>query len=208
MIKPKEMANRLGISVKTLQRWDREGRLVAYRNIKNRRYYTEDQYLTAIGQMKAPDKVIVGYARVSSHHQTEALQNQITFIRQFVNARGEILDNVYSDIGSGLNYKRKNWNKIIFDLILQGKVSKIYITYKDRFVRFGFDWFQNLCEKYDCEIIVIKNEDTSPQQELVQDLISIIHVFSSRVYGLRTYKQKLRKDNPDAANYKDNSQSD
>ena len=61
-----------------------------------------------------------------------------------MNAKGEILDDVISDIGSGLNYNRKNWNNLLLDCVAKGLVSKIYITYKDRFVRFGFDWFEKV----------------------------------------------------------------
>lgn len=193
MIKLQDMATRLGVSIKTLQRWDREGILVAKRTPTNRRYYTEEQYLSYVGKSQ-PKGLILAYTRVSSRHQIDDLTSQIEFLKHFVNANGEILDEVISDIGSGLNYNRKNWNKLLLDYVAKGLVSKIYITYKDRFVRFGFDWFERFCNYYNCEIVVVKNETTSPQQELVEDLISIIHVFSSRVYGLRKYKKELKVD--------------
>lgn len=193
MIKLQDMANRLGVSIKTLQRWDREGILVAKRTPTNRRYYTEDQYLSYVGKSQ-PKGLILAYTRVSSRNQLDDLTSQIEFLKQFVNAKGEILDEVISDIGSGLNYKRKNWNKLLLDYVAKGLVSKIYITYKDRFVRFGFEWFERFCNYYNCEIVVVKNETTSPQQELVDDLISIIHVFSCRIYGLRKYKKGLKED--------------
>lgn len=193
MIKLKDMADRLGVSIKTLQRWDREGILVAKRTPTNRRYYTEEQYLSYVGKSQ-PKGLILAYTRVSSRNQIDDLTSQIEFLKHFVNANGEILDEVISDIGSGLNYNRKNWNKLLLDYVAKGLVSKIYITYKDRFVRFGFDWFERFCNYYNCEIVVVKNETTSPQQELVEDLISIIYVFSSRVYGLRKYKKELKVD--------------
>ena len=193
MIKLKDMADRLGISIKTLQRWDREGILVAKRTPTNRRYYTEEQYLSYVGKTE-PKGLILAYTRVSSRNQIDDLTSQIEFLKQFVNAKGEILDKVISDIGSGLNYNRKNWNKLLLDYVAKSLVSKIYITYKDRFVRFGFDWFERFCNYYNCEIVVVKNETTSPQQELVDDLISIIHVFSCRIYGLRKYKKELKVD--------------
>ena len=193
MIKLQDMADRLGVSIKTLQRWDREGILVAKRTPTNRRYYTEEQYLSYVGKSQ-PKGLILAYARVSSRNQIDDLTSQGEFLKQFVNAKGEILDDVISDIGSGLNYNRKNWNNLLLDCVAKGLVSKIYITYKDRFVRFGFDWFERFCNYYNCEIIVVNNETTSPQQELVNDLISIIHVFSCRIYGLRKYKKELRED--------------
>ena len=195
MIRLNEMAKQLGVSTKTLQRWDKEGILVAKRNPNNRRYYTEDQYLEYIGKSNNKDsRKIIAYTRVSNNNQKDDLKNQITFIRNYVNAQGEILDEVIQDIGSGLNYNRIHWNDLLLNQIPKGQIKKIYITYKDRFVRFGFDWFERFCNHYNCEIIVINNPDTSPQQELIDDLISIIHVFSCRIYGLRKYKKDIRLD--------------
>ena len=194
MIRLNEMAKRLNVSVKTLQRWDREGILIAKRTPTDRRYYTEDQYLEYIGSSTKSKRKTIAYARVSSANQKDDLQNQITFIRNYVNAKGEILDDVIEDIGSGLNYNRKHWNDLLLNQIPKGKIKKIYITYKDRFVRFGFDWFERFCNHYNCEIVVINNPDTSPQKELVDDLISIVHVFSGRIYGLRKYKKDISLD--------------
>ena len=194
MIRLNDMAKRLGVSVKTLQRWDREGILIAKRNPNNRRYYTEDQYLEYIGSSNKKNRKIIAYTRVSSNNQKDDLQNQITFIRNYVNAKGEILDDVIQDIGSGLNYNRKHWNDLLLNQIPKGEIEKIYITYKDRFVRFGFDWFERFCNHYNCEIVIINNPETSPQQELIEDLISIINVFSCRIYGLRKYKKDIRLD--------------
>ena len=194
MIRLNEMAKRLNVSVKTLQRWDREGILIAKRTPTDRRYYTEDQYLEYIGSSTKSKRKTIAYVRVSSTNQKDDLRNQITFIRNYVNAKGEILDDVTEDIGSGLNYNRKHWNDLLLNQIPKGEIEKIYITYKDRFVRFGFDWFERFCNHYNCEIIVISNPDTSPQKELVDDLISIIHNFSCRIYGLRKYKKDISLD--------------
>ena len=194
MIRLNEMAKRLNVSIKTLQRWDREGILVAKRTPTDRRYYTEDQYLEYIGSSTKSKRKTIAYVRVSSANQKDDLRNQITFIRNYVNAKGEILDDVIEDVGSGLNYNRKHWNDLLLNQIPKGEIEKIYITYKDRFVRFGFDWFERFCNHYNCEIVVINNPDTSPQKELVDDLISIIHVFSCRIYGLRKYKKDISLD--------------
>ena len=194
MIRLNEMAKRLNVSVKTLQRWDREGILVAKRTPTDRRYYTEDQYLEYIGSSTKSKRKTIAYARVSNANQKDDLRNQITFIRNYVNAKGEILDDVIEDIESGLNYNRKHWNDLLLNQIPKGEIEKIYITYKDRFVRFGFDWFERFCNHYNCEIVVINNPGTSPQKELVDDLISIIHVFSRRIYGLRKYKKDISLD--------------
>lgn len=194
MIRLNEMAKRLNVSVKTLQRWDREGILVAKRTPTDRRYYTEDQYLEYIGSSTKSKRKTIAYVRVSRVNQKDDLQNQITFIRNYVNAKGEILDDVIEDIDSGLNYNRKHWNDLLLNQIPKGEIEKIYITYKDRFVRFGFDWFERFCNHYNCEIVVINNPDTAPQKELVDDLISIIHVFSRRIYSLRKYKKDISLD--------------
>jgi predicted site-specific integrase-resolvase len=77
---------------------------------------------------------------------------------------------------------------------MESKIRIIVISYKDRFTRFGFDWFERLCLKFGTEIIVVNNEVSSPNEELVDDFISILHVFSCRLYGLRKYKKQIRED--------------
>ena len=171
ILKPKDMSELLGISVKTLQRWDQEGKLAAYRNPSGRRYYTKEQYEEYIGIQKE-NKVgkTVIYARVSNSGQKDDLENQVEFLKQFANARGMIVDEIITEIGSGLNYNRKKWNKLIDDC-LEGNIQTIIIVHKDRFIRFGYDWFERLLKKQGTEIIVVKNEKLSPSEELTQDLI-------------------------------------
>lgn len=193
MIKPKEMAKRLNVTVQTLQNWDKKGTLKAHRTPTNRRFYTEDQYTKFIGQTTDDNRLNVAYARVSTYNQKDDLQDQLAFIRQYANAKGIILNQEITDIGSGLNYKRKKWNQLL-NMVMENKINQIFITYQDRFIRFGFDWFEDLCKQHGTKIIVINNPATSPDQELVNDLISIIHVFSCRLYGLRKYKKKLKDD--------------
>ena len=191
--KPKDFAELLNVSVKTLQRWDNEGTLVAHRNPKNRRYYTHKQYVEYMDSGKAKSGKCVIYTRVSTTNQKDDLENQVEFLRQYANAKGFIVDEVLKDIGSGLNYKRKTWNELLQEC-MQGDVSKVIISHKDRFIRFGYEWFEDLLKSNGAELIVVNNEKTSPEQELVEDLISIIHVFSCRIYGLRKYKNKIQKD--------------
>lgn len=193
MLKPKEMADLIGVSVATLQRWDRDGTLKAYRNPKGRRYYTKEQYLKYINEPIENQRKIIGYLRVSSRNQIDDLENQKQFMKQFCNAKGIVVDDYMADIGSGLNYKRKNWNKLL-DQVMNNEIETIYITYKDRFIRFGYEWFENLCHKHDTKIVILNDKDSSPQQELVEDLISIIHVFSYRIFGLRKYKIEIKDD--------------
>ena len=192
--KPKDFAELLGVSVKTLQRWDRDGILKANRTPTDRRYYTYDQYLQFKGIQTENDiRDTVIYARVSTRNQKDDLQNQVEFLKQFCNAKGIIVNQCVEDFGSGLNYNRKKWNKLL-DEVMANKIKTIVISNKDRFIRFGYDWFEKFCEKFNTKIIIVNNETLSSNEELVQDIISILHVFSCRLYGLRKYKNKIKED--------------
>lgn len=191
-----EFAKLLNVTVKTLQNWDKQGSLKAYRTPTNQRFYTEEQ-LNQILNLSNSNQIEkqglkIGYCRVSTHNQKSSLQNQEDYLRNYTNAKGVILDEVFTDIGSGINYNRKNFNKIL-ELVEAREVSEIYVTYKDRFVRFGFDWFNNFCEKHATKIIVLNQPSTSPEQELAEDLLNIVTVFSARNHGLRTYKKQLEQ---------------
>ena len=192
--KPKDFAELLGVSVKTLQRWDRDGILKANRTPTDRRYYTYDQYLQFKGIQTENDiRDTVIYARVSTRNQKDDLQNQVEFLKQFCNAKGIIVNQCIEDFGSGLNYNRKKWNRLL-DEVMANKIKTIVISNKDRFIRFGYDWFEKFCEKFNTKIIIVNNETLSPNEELVQDIISILHVFSCRLYGLRKYKNQIKGD--------------
>ena len=121
--KPKDFAELLGVSVKTLQRWDRDGTLKANRTPTDRRYYTYDQYLQFKGINTEDDqRQVVIYARVSTRNQKDDLQNQVAFLRQFCNAKGIIVDQCIEDYGSGLNYNRKKWNELL-DEVMEQKIK-------------------------------------------------------------------------------------
>ena len=189
-----EMSQKLGVSIKTLQRWDNSGKLKAKRTPTGRRYYTEEQYLYYMGlEPNEPKRKQVAYARVSSRGQKDDLKNQMDFIKNYTNYHGVIIDEYIEDIGSGLNYNRTKWNDLL-QSVMRDEIDTIYITYKDRFIRFGYEWFEGLCEQHGTKIIVLNDVETSPQQELIDDLTSIIHVFSRRLYGLRKYKQTIKND--------------
>lgn len=181
------------MSVKTLQRWDRDGILKANRTPTDRRYYTYDQYLQFKGIQTENDiRDTVIYARVSTRNQKDDLQNQVEFLKQFCNAKGIIVNQCVEDFGSGLNYNRKKWNRLL-DEVMANKIKTIVISNKDRFIRFGYDWFEKFCEKFNTKIIIVNNETLSPNEELVQDIISILHVFSCRLYGFRKYKNQIKE---------------
>ena len=205
--KPKDFGEIIGVSVKTLQRWDREGILKAYRTPTNRRYYTYDQYLKFKGGNLQDGRKIVVYARVSTRNQQDDLDSQVKFLLDYCNAKGMIVDECIEEFGSGLNDNRKKWNKLLEE-VMEQKIKTIIVTHKDRFIRFGFDWFEKLCLKYDTQILIVKNEKLSPQEELVQDIVSILHVFSCRLYGLRKYKDKIKGEYGDVEELQDGNLSD
>lgn len=180
-------------SVNTLQRWDREGVLSPnHRTPKNRRQYSHQQYLDYFNIGDVTKRKTIIYCRVSSTNQKPDLEKQITFTKQFMFNSGKTFDEIYTDIGSGLNFKRINFNKLINE-ITDGLVEEVIIAHKDRLVRFGFDLIEMLCKKYNTKLTIINEEKLSPSDEMVKDLISIVHVFSSRLYGLRSYKNKINE---------------
>lgn len=188
-----KFAKEIGVSIQTLRDWHKSEELIPAKITKGgSRYYSEKQLNEYLGLPTKNKREIVIYSRVSNRGQIDDLQNQIDFLKNYSNAKGYITQEL-TDIGSGLNYKRKNWNKLLYK-VMNNEIEKIIIAHKDRFVRFGFDWFEELCKNNNCEIEIVNNEKLSPQEELIQDLISIIHVFSCRIYGLRKYKKEIKSD--------------
>ena len=191
-----QFAKLLNVTVKTLQNWDKQGTLKAYRTPTNQRFYTEEQLNQVLNlsnnNQNKKQGLKIGYCRVSTHNQKNSLENQEEYLRSYTNAKGVILDEVLTDIGSGINYNRKNFNKIL-ELVEAGEISEIYVTYRDRFVRFGFDWFNTFCEKHGAKIIILNQPSTSPEQELAEDLLNIVTVFSARNNDLATYKKQLEQ---------------
>lgn len=190
-----EFAEKVGVSISTLQRWDRTNVLKSKRTPTNQRYYT-DEDLNKVLNLEAETKSKrknVGYCRVSTQGQKHNLENQQEFVSIYSLSNGVILDEIYTDIGSGLNYKRQNWSKLLKQ-VEANEIDKIYITYKDRFVCFGYEWFEEFCASHGTEIIVLNQKQTSPEEELTEDLLSILHVFSERNHELRRYKTEINKE--------------
>jgi predicted site-specific integrase-resolvase len=100
------------------------------------------------------------------------------------------------EIGGGMNFKRKHFLSIM-DRIQRGEISKLLIAHKDRLMRFGFDLFQHIASENGCEIVVVNQASLSPQQEMVEDLMAIVHTFSCRLYGMRKYKSEIKSDFPE-----------
>ena len=191
MFKPHEFAKKIGVSVKTLQRWDVEGKLPAKRTLSGHRFYTEDDLLITQGlkPVESKRKVVV-YCRVSSSSQKPELRNQISAMETFCLNRGLAVDDWVSEIGGGLDFKRKKFLSIILSM-LKGEISTIVVAHKDRMCRFAFDLIMELASSVGCQIIVANQKSLSPQQELVEDLMAIIHCFSGRLYGLRNYSKEI-----------------
>src|SRR5256885_1959904 len=196
---PQEFGQLIGRKTKTLQKWDREGKLKAHRSpTTNRRYYTHDQYLQYRGLVAHEQGLTIVYTRVSGVAQKPDLAHQIKALEAYCQQQAITVDEWLSDIGSGLNYKRKQFNRLM-ELVELGQVRRIVVAHKDRFVRFGYGYFEAFCERHNTEMIVMNGEAMSPEQELVQDLMAIMTVFGARLHGLRPYKKVMK----DAALQKD-----
>src|SRR5438105_2528314 len=137
---PKEFGQLIGKATKTLQKWDREGRLKAHRSPQsNRRFYTHDQYLEYMGLKASIGGKTIVYARVSTAAQKPDLANQTAALKAYCEGRQIKVDEWMQDIGSGLNYKRKQFNRLM-ELVERGLVKTLVIAHRDRLVRFGYEW--------------------------------------------------------------------
>jgi predicted site-specific integrase-resolvase len=191
----REVAHLLGVNIKTVQRWDREGRLKpAGRTATGRRYYTEDQILAFRHERPASSipRKIVAYCRVSSQSQRPDLKNQRRALEQFCIARGLANVEFVEEIGGGMNFRRQKFLALM-DAVDAGGIQTLIIAHKDRLTRFGYEWFERFCQQHGCEILVLNQEQLSPEQELVQDLLTITQVFSARLSGLRHYRKSLKE---------------
>lgn len=191
--KPHEFAKIIGVSVKTLQRWDNSGKLPAKRTPSNYRYYDDNDLRIALGDKPKPElRKVVIYCRVSSNNQRSELKNQIKAMEEFSRNCGYCVDETINEIGGGLNFKRKKFIQMIIAM-LKGEISVIIVAHKDRLCRFAFDFVQQLADYSDCKIVVANSSSLSPQSELCEDFMATLYCFSSRLYGLRTYSDKLKQ---------------
>lgn len=186
-----EFANKIGKTVQTLRNWDRKGTLKPHHITEGgTRYYSQEQlnHFLGLKQDKQLNKKTIGYCRVSSHKQKDDLERQIENVETYMFARGYQFE-IITDIGSGINYNKKGLNQLI-DMITNSEVDKIVVLYKDRLIRFGYELIENLCDKYGTTIEIIDNTERSSEQELVEDMIQIVTVFSARLQGKRSHKAK------------------
>jgi predicted site-specific integrase-resolvase len=129
---------------------------------------------------------------VSTAAQKPDLANQRAHLEQFCAARGIANVEFVEEVSGGLNFKRKRFLQIMDD-ISRGAVECLIVAHKDRLCRFAFEWVEHLCQVHQCELLVVNCEKASPEQELVQDLMTVVHCFSSRLYGLRNYRKALKE---------------
>lgn len=189
-----QAAKYLGRGVKTLQRWDRSGVLVPIsRTATNRRVYAKEQLDAFLGlrcEVPRPIRIVV-YCRVSSAAQRPDLANQRRALENFCAGRGFAGVEFISEIGGGLNLLRPKFLDLM-NSVEQRQVLTLIVAHKDRLCRFGFDWFSRFCAQHGCELLILNQESLSPEQEMVQDLLAIVHCFSARLYGLRNYRKALK----------------
>lgn len=170
----------LGVHPNTLRNWDKAGKIKTMRTPGGVRLYDLDS-------LESGRRKFI-YARVSSRNQKDDLKSQIEHLKTRYPTH-ELIE----DIGSGLSFKRKGF-KTLLELVLSGEVSEIVVAHRDRLCRFGFELMESVAEKCNCKLVILDENQLSPQAELVNDLLSIVHVFSYRVHGLRKYSRQIKED--------------
>ncbi|UWD48532.1 IS607 family transposase [Clostridioides difficile] len=179
-----KFAKLIGKTTQTLRNWDNEGILKPHHITESGyRYYSQEQlnHFLGLKQDNKSNKKTIGYCRVSSNKQKDDLQRQVDNVKTYMFAKGYQFE-IITDIGSGINYNKKGLNQLI-DMITNSEVDKIVVLYKDRLIRIGYELIENLCTKFGTTIEIIDNTEKAEQQELVEDMIQIITVFSCRLQG-------------------------
>ena len=186
----KTVSQMLGVSAQTLRNWDKEGKLKpSYVKSNGYRYYSEDLILSYTQERKTKKNLnVIGYARVSSKKQSDDLERQVNNINQYLSSTYDTFD-IITDIGSGTNYKKPGLMKLI-EKINKKEVDLIVVLYKDRLVRFGFELIEYFAALNNVKIEVLDKVDKNQDEELVEDLVQIITVFSCKIQGKRKGKTK------------------
>ena len=205
-----EFANRIGKTIQTLRNWDKKNILKpSHVTQGGTRYYSQEQlnHFLGLKSEKQINKKIIGYCRVSSHKQKDDFERQIENVKTYMYAKGYQFE-IITDIGSGINYNKKGLNQLI-DMVTNSEVEKIVVLYKDRLIRFGYELIENLCKKFGTTIEIIDNTEKTDEQELVEDLVQIVTVFSCRFQGKRANKAKkmIKELIEDDKDIKDNADS-
>lgn len=190
-----EAALILGVSTSTMRRWDREGHFASsFRTTGNHRRYSLRDLQQFMGETQTDStKISVGYARVSAADQKNDLVTQKQDLEKYLKSKCSNYE-VISDCGSGLNFQKRGLKRLL-SLIVSGKVETLVLTHQDRLVRFGFPLMQLLCQEFGVDIQLIHDQQNKDlNQQLAEDVITLVTVFSSRLYGLRSAeKRRLRK---------------
>ena len=174
----------LGLSPSTLRKYADEGKIKSIKNQAGQRLYDVQSYVRG----DSTRATLICYCRVSSSKQRDDLARQVAYM-QSLYPEAEII----KDIGSGLNFKRKGLQAIL-DRLLRGDRLKIVAACRDRLCRFGFELIEYMVIKNGGEILVLDQTVHCPESELTQDLLSILHIFSCRMHGLRKYSKKIKED--------------
>ena len=179
----RKAAAQLGLHPQTLRRYARQGKIPFYRNSGGQRLYDVDAFLRG-----EADPETVCYCRVSSAKQRGDLQRQVAHMRElFPEAQ------VVTDVAGGLNWRRKGFISIL-ERLHRGDKLQIVVAHRNRLARFGFELIQWLVEQNGGEVLVLNQPDASPESELTEDLLAILHTFSCRMHGLRRYRTAIAED--------------
>lgn len=187
-----EFAQRVGRSPQTIRRWEREGKLTPNRLPSGQRYFDEADVRSIVGGHPVEKKTVV-YCRVSGAGQKNDLRSQVEAMEIYCRASGIAVDEWIQEVGGGMNFKRKHFLALV-DRIQRGEIARLIVAHKDRLMRFGFDLLNHIAVLNGCEIEVVNQESLSPQQEMVEDLLAIVHTFSCRLDGMRKYRNQLCED--------------
>ena len=182
-------AAELGVTRETLRRWEAAGKITSDRTPKGHRRYDLSQLQGISPKKNFEEKRTMAYARVSSHDQKNDLARQVVVLESYCASHGWKFE-VLQDLGSGLNYSKKGLRRLIKE-ICSGSVQRLVITHKDRLLRFGAELIFSLCEQFGTEVVILNSsEDSTFEDDLVQDVLEIVTVFSARLYGARSRKNK------------------
>ena len=182
-------AKELGVSRETLRRWEQSGKITVERTPKGHRRYDLACFRGQAPRKTLEEKRTIAYARVSSQDQKEDLKRQIAVLESYCGSHGWTFE-ILQDLGSGLNYNNKGLRKLIQEICL-GKIQRLVITHKDRLLRLGSEIIFSLCEQFGTEVVMLNSsEDASLEDDLSQDVLEIITVFSARLYGSQNLKNK------------------
>lgn len=183
-------ATLIGKSVQTLRLWEKDGILIpAYRSSGGHRMYSEKQLAQVFQHQKPKDRINIGYARVSAKHQKDDLARQEQLLETYLAKQGKPYE-VIADIGSGINYTKTGLRQL-FLKITSNQVETVFILHKDRLVRFGYELIDEFCRLHQTAITIINHsEEKTSEEELVEDIMNIIHVFSCRLNGRRSHLNK------------------